>query len=515
MRGAIIFDRPGHGRRSWTGADWRVSSQRWAALLAKVGAVVLIVFLSVYNLENYPTTWFDEGSHLHVPKALVQSGVYADTSSEGLRYFGPTTGVGPTVLLPVALAFRVGGIGLLQARIVMVGYLLAAALLFYLAARRMYGSLTAWLALLLLVSAPAIDLFYLGRQVLGEVPALAFLMLGVLFWWKATDSGEKSVWVIWAGVAFGLAALTKSQYALALAPAFVCLLALNRFYYRQLQARFCVIPLAAVLAAEGLGLVIQFLPLIGTSDLSAAISLWREATAGAIFVFSPARTLSSLKFLSGPETLGFWAFPGLVYGAFLARERNLSGVRQAFLLLFAIVGLAWYALGSIGWPRYAFPFLAVTALFSARLFITLALDVGVAARLGLSASRGTQLALVLGLALIVGSPLIESGRAILGASDRSPQLVAEYLNASLPETTVIETWEPELGFLTDHSYHYPPSGWLDRAVRAKWLSAATHWTRTIRSLRPRSPISSWDALPSTPESTCIHCHPGASSCWTR
>jgi hypothetical protein len=62
--------------------------------------------LSFYNLETYPRTWFDEGSHLHVPKTLVQYGVYADISAEGFRYFGPTTGVGPTVMLPVALAFK-------------------------------------------------------------------------------------------------------------------------------------------------------------------------------------------------------------------------------------------------------------------------------------------------------------------------------------------------------------------------------------------------------------------------
>ena len=35
--------------------------------------------------------------------------------------------------------------------------------------------------------------------------------------------------------------------------------------------------------------------------------------------------------------------------------------------------------------------------------------------------------------------------------------------------TVIETWEPELGFLTDHNYHFPPHALLDTAVRYVWL----------------------------------------------
>src|SRR5215218_11223001 len=81
---------------------------RWV----RVGLAALIgfaLFVSLYNLTSYPTTWFDEGSHLHVPKTLVNYGVYADRSSEGFRYYGPTIGVGPTVMLPLAAMFRLFG----------------------------------------------------------------------------------------------------------------------------------------------------------------------------------------------------------------------------------------------------------------------------------------------------------------------------------------------------------------------------------------------------------------------
>src|SRR5512145_1124704 len=80
---------------------------------------LLIFFFVFFNLTRFPAPWFDEGSHLHVPKTLVQYGVYADISSEGFRYYGPTIGVGPTVMLPIAGMFKLFGIGLLQARIVM------------------------------------------------------------------------------------------------------------------------------------------------------------------------------------------------------------------------------------------------------------------------------------------------------------------------------------------------------------------------------------------------------------
>src|SRR5687768_1120232 len=103
-------------------ASTTVSLLRFAPLLRAcvvAGCLLLVVVAATVNLQYAPVTWFDEGSHLHVPKTLVQFGVYADRGSDGFRYFGPTTGVGPTVLLPIAGVFKVAGIGLLQARLVM------------------------------------------------------------------------------------------------------------------------------------------------------------------------------------------------------------------------------------------------------------------------------------------------------------------------------------------------------------------------------------------------------------
>src|SRR6476659_9788828 len=111
-----------------------------------------VAFLAIYRLADYPTTWFDEGSHLHVPKTLLRYGVYADYSSDGFRYFGPTLGVGPTVMLPIAAMFKVLGIGLVQARLVIVLYLFGAIYLFYRLARTLGGAKVAVLALAFLVS---------------------------------------------------------------------------------------------------------------------------------------------------------------------------------------------------------------------------------------------------------------------------------------------------------------------------------------------------------------------------
>jgi hypothetical protein len=43
------------------------------------------------------------------------------------------------------------------------------------------------------------------------------------------------------------------------------------------------------------------------------------------------------------------------------------------------------------------------------------------------------------------------------------------MNSNVPQAAIVETWEPELGLLTDHRYHYPPIALLDTAVRHQWL----------------------------------------------
>ena len=69
-------------------------AKAWQVFLAITLAVTILI-LSLYNLEYYPRTGFDEGIHLLVAKRLAFDGVYR---------FGPA--VGPTLFFPIALAFR-------------------------------------------------------------------------------------------------------------------------------------------------------------------------------------------------------------------------------------------------------------------------------------------------------------------------------------------------------------------------------------------------------------------------
>jgi 4-amino-4-deoxy-L-arabinose transferase-like glycosyltransferase len=446
------------------------TARRWERIILG-GLIVLSLALGLINLPYAPRTWFDEGSHLHVPKTLVQYGVYADISSEGFRYYGPTVGVGPTVMLPIAGLFKLVGIGLLQGRIVIVGYLLLALCAGYLLARRLHGPWIALLVVGLLLASRTLryeGLVEYGRQVLGEVPGVAFLLLGALAWIKALDDRRPSaitskaapamsLYSILAGLAFGLALVTKNQFVLIVPPTLLLLALLDWRYYRLASWWFRLVPLAIACACFGLWMLVQ-LQFLGPGSFASNLALTRKAAGGAIFVFDLEATRRALVYLV--QAYGGLLLPALAYGLWRCRARTAQALAELLIVLLATLWLCWY-LVSLGWPRYAFPALVFGSIAVARLLFDL--FAWLRKRQPLAAW-----ALACYTAAVLLLPLSLTIRNIFSPDD-SAQRMAAYLISSIPTTTIIETWEPELGVLTDHRYHYPPIELLDEAVRNTWL----------------------------------------------
>jgi hypothetical protein len=428
--------------------------------LALVVALLGVLALATINLEAYPATWFDEGQFLHVPRALVQHGVYADWSSEGPRYYGPTMAGGPTLLLPVAAVFRVFGGGLWQARLlVMIPYLLLSLMLCYLVTARSYDRATALLATALLLSSRGVATLQLGRQVLGEIPALVFTLAGLLCWQRAVKRRAWR-WALLAGLGWGLAIVTKSQAAIGLTPAIALLGLLDWRYIRDRRWALRALPLATALLIAAAWLVTLF-ALLGPGTLAENLALTRRATSGALIVLEPAAVGRALRYLVAPEVYGGLLLAALVYGLWrIRRRRDPAALLEASVLALSGGWLLWFV-ASLGWPRYAFVGAALGALPVARML---------ADGYGLLRRRTPQLstaaAALIGLALI-GLPLAQTARE-LRQPDRSVLHFAAYLDQTLAPDVVIETWEPELGGLSDRSFHYPPQALLDVAVRHTW-----------------------------------------------
>ncbi len=426
--------------------------------------LLVVYFFAFHNLDLFPQPWFDEGSHLHVPKTLVEHGRYADISSEGFRYYGPTIGVGPTVMLPIAGVFKVFGIGLLQARLVMVLYMLAALYTFYRLSETLSGPRVAWVALALLVSSRSVLFLQYGRQLLGEVPGFFFMALALYLWLSRwNENGWKRLSVI--GLLFGLSMITKYQYLLFLAPTLILAWGLDVFYYKTSTHRNFLIP--GILAAGSFGIwQVLSLQYLGPATMIENLALLRASAEGAAFNFNLAQLDNNFQQLTSRAVYLGAIFPGLIYGLFMSLSRTREGQKSSILFLLVTLNLVWFVIASIGWVRYAFLGLTFSTFFIARLFsdITDNFSVHWEARAWLDLQNAARLTLTLWLAAVILIPLSKTIVEIARPRPNDAESMARYINETIPMSSIIETWDPEMGFLTDHNFHYPPNELLAIAV---------------------------------------------------
>lgn len=440
--------------------------------------IFVVLFLALYNLEDYPLAWFDEGSHLHVPKTLLLYGEYADYSSDGFRYYGPTVGVGPTVLLPIAGVFKLFGFGIIQARLVISVYLLLAVFLFYKLALWMGDTPRfALIASALLVTTKAINLIEWGRQVLGEVPAIAFMTAGVLLWFKRW---EKPGWarLSLVGLLFGLAVITKYQFLLVIGAMLGISWLLDIFYYRSASHLHFILP--GVITATCFLLWQAFLVLyLGPATAAENFALMRTATEGAALVFSPPLMRQSLVELVEKRVfMGALALVGIYSLLRLWKNRDLRSQQWSILLSAIGFNYLWFVVASIGWPRYAFPGFFFSALLVTRFFDDCLDGLNLRKNPKWELIRSSIQKLHLGalryalagwLALMIILPVPQMFSEILNPMTNWPNEISHYLDQNIPRDVLIETWEQEMGILTDHTYHYPTHNYLALAVNHIWL----------------------------------------------
>ena len=444
----------------------KFASNRQKAILWTI-VILAVYFLVFHNLTRYPAPWFDEGSHLHVPKTLVTHGVYADISSEGFRYYGPTVGVGPTVMLPIAGMFKLFGIGLLQARIVMALYLLAAVYVFYRLVEHLSGKLVAWIAVILMVSSRSVLLLEYGRQVLGEVPGIFFLFLAMYLWFSKWDENDwKRLSLI--GLFFGLAMITKYQYLLFIAPTLILSWFLDIFYYKTSSHRNFLIP--GIVAAGSFGiwqlLTLQYL---GPSTAMENLALLRATAGGAAFNFNLSQLGDNFGELTSRAAYLGALIPALIFGFFASLPRTRDSQKWSVVFLLAAVNLFWYVVASIGWIRYAFIGLTLSSIFIAKLFAEITDGFKFDLSAGLFRSlferkNASSFAVALWLFVIIMLPMGKTALDILFPGPAYAQEMADYLDENIAEDAIIETWDPEMGFLSDRNFHYPPNELLAVAV---------------------------------------------------
>jgi hypothetical protein len=445
--------------------------------LMLLALALMSIFFLVYRLEEYPAHWYDEGSHLHVVKNFVQNGIYADYSSEGLRPFGPAVGVGPTVMLPTAVLFQLFSISIPLARMLIVAYALAALVAFYL----LTGHFLNWswrvAAFVMMFFSPGLDFIFHARTVLGEVPGAFFMLMGLWLWLRPGQRGIPMLLLI--GTLFGLCAITKNQFALMVLPALLLCWFADLFGYRLRGWRHFIIPGIVSGLIFGLWTYVVIIRLGQGDSFGENFATLRAASAGAFFILSRDNIETSVRFLVDTSAYGAVILPVLVFGLMRSLRRTQDGQNYGTLMIFVLCGLALFVT-SLGWPRYAFATLMLLAILVARFFFDLLRGLHVTISSVWPGLRGNTppfealvLLMIVGWLLVtLPMPAYTYFQRVRTQGHSDGYLMAEWLNANIPEDALIETWEQELQVLTAHRYHYPPQIVLAYSVAEVWQDGA-------------------------------------------
>ncbi len=170
-----------------------------------------IMFFGFFHITESPAFSFDEGWAIQVATNLSQKGIDGLQFVPGvIEHVSILTSAGYPLMYAEALWFKVFGPGLLQARAMMVVYMLAFAIVSFLLLRRLYGATFALSSLAVLATFPTF--YYFGRSVLGEIPLLFFLVCFLLFLHLAGEgSDKKRLWLFLAGTSAGLCVAAKTM----------------------------------------------------------------------------------------------------------------------------------------------------------------------------------------------------------------------------------------------------------------------------------------------------------------
>jgi 4-amino-4-deoxy-L-arabinose transferase-like glycosyltransferase len=322
----------------------------------------LALILLVPNLEAYPWAAPDELHHLVVARNLVEHGEYASGNPDiGFLRFDIYDSVGPSVILPVATAFKAADTCLRSARIVTAAFGFALCGLSYFFLAPVFGSVAGVASVFLLLM--SFGTVYLSRSLYGEVPALTFILAGLLCWRHSIQAEHPTRMALVSGVFFGLAALAKTFILLTLFAILGAWL-YDRLTHRRLKWPHIVGPGAGLLATLAAWSAVQFLFRDDTSSTGSTLLYYRHylmfglqsADAGLAWIIDQPLTAAA------------------IIGAVLYCARFLLGSRydppSIVLLLMAVLFAFWWIFftpGSI--PRYMWYTAAIGGLFAGPLLV--------------------------------------------------------------------------------------------------------------------------------------------------
>ncbi len=420
------------------------------------GIPLLLVLLGgallVFRSATVPPLFFDEGWYLETARNWVESGHYGPKMN-GRPFSASMITAGCPAIMPLALSFRAFGIGLWQARLPGILFTAGSVALLWVLAGRLYSKpIATWtLAVLLFMPIhPELHPILIGRQALGEMPALFYVLAG--YSCLLAGGGARRWLRPIAPAWWGLALATKPQVIPFLFAALLLPLALSLRRHAWAEVRMITRGLIGSVAVLLALTLLQRYVLHDPRPPQTHMGDWYGTTA-VIPLGSVRSSVLSWTVLFALPTLAGLAYAG--YELAIRRQEPLgaseTGMARLSLLVLSSSWLVWYVFLSVGFMRYLFPSTFLASVFVAHMLHSLTDGF---APVPLSLSRKSA-SVLFALALIAWTvPLTLYGLFRSYRSDRgdSVGLVASFVNSQTPPDAVIETGEAEIFFLLERRY---------------------------------------------------------------
>ncbi|MBI3634358.1 MAG: glycosyltransferase family 39 protein [Candidatus Yonathbacteria bacterium] len=300
--------------------------------------------MSTHKLTESPPVWMDEGIITQVAENIAINGVHGIQVAPQKFVSAGFVTTSYVVTYPISLSFRSFGVGVLQARVVMVLFLFAFFVLVYFLTKQEITKTLAVYALLLLVSFAPI--YGNGKNVLGEIPGLVFLFAGLLCLGMVERGLRTVAPFLLAGLLLGLCVVTKPVFLLVL-PALVIPL---YFYHRTFLSRpmFVGYFVLAFCVPVLVWFWVQFSSDSFINILSIYANPHNTSLLGSMFV-NLKRLIIEIQPMYFMVLLGIWAVSFVVR---LRRKVHISYVELVTFSFSVLIFLAY--LRTVGYYRYFF-----------------------------------------------------------------------------------------------------------------------------------------------------------------
>jgi hypothetical protein len=437
---------------------------------------ILLILLGFIRLESMPPLWWDEGWSLNVARNWVEQGHYGQVRIDELRGTGLAASF--QVIAPVALSFKLFGAGVWQGRLPGVIFTILTFFLMAYISRRLYNRRVAWATQGVLMLMPVVSLLHpilTGRQVLGEMPLMFYLLAGYALFILAFRG--PFLFVLPAALVWGITLITKAQvppffYAALVVPLMYALL---KRWWRG--ATLLAVGLLGAYYSSRLLIKLQSLIVGGITGPDDSLSGLLQVTA-----FVPDLNVRTTTLFVG-LTIAAPTLIGLVYAGFTFIRDERAGLvfedKQLVKLSLFVLAASWYTwylfVGNL-WLRYLFPPVFLSAIFIASFLdqMTGSFDLPHTVRAAtrwITHRKLNRQSLGAIFAIFFVSATVPLTILTLVISftrwyDHSAKLASEYLERYTPPHALIETYESEIMFLTDRRFNYPPDQFhVDLTVR--------------------------------------------------